>query len=608
MSFLKFTVRPLLRRLLMIVVIMPQLGGVLHAGWETQWIERFDGAGVDWTNWTAQIQANYNNEVQCYTDDDSSLNKNYDVSGGTLKIIARKQNISCPGLGNASKSWTSGRLNSKDKQEFLFGRIEARIRFLNTEGGTWPAFWMLENRIAENPIAGDGDNINWPNPGAGEIDVWEWFSNNPSSYITNFFNTSSCGSEVRYSYPGGVNDVLQWHDYAMEWDANTIRFFVDDIQVTSHNISGCAQYKEPMFILLNVAMGGNLGGAIDPGLNQATMEVDYVAHCTETNSNSATRCNQNTPSGSGAAIDDLIIFENFERPDWAAWDSTGGTNPGLVIDNDPLKVEAMEFMINGSTVVGFTARSPAAVGGMAFDASSFETNGSLEFDLKMLTSPGVVDWKLRVESSGMASEVEVSLSSSNEGHGAPLQDVWQHYSFNLSTLKSLGLDIANIDLVLIFPQYGLGDNAVYRIDNLVIRNNAPQAAPVNAPPVITSISDLFIVAGKDYRYQLLASDPEGDVLTLSTIRMPVWLEFNRESGLLTGTPTSSDIGSHRVELEISDGSNRIAQGFTLVVLRSDEVAVTDVTSSSGGGGIELWWILLLSCFWLGTSITRKIPE
>ena len=268
------------------------------AGWEINFIDKFSGPEVNWDNWTAQTDANFNNEVQCYTDDDSSAYKNLDVSDGTLKIIARKQQVSCKGLNNQARTWTSGRINGKDKREFLYGRIEARIRFHNLERGTWPAFWMLENRIAESPRKGDGDNSNWPNPGAGEIDVWEWFANSPSTYITNFFNTggASCGNEMRFSYPNGASDVLNWHDYAIEWDENNISFYMDDTLVTSHNVSNCPQYKEPMFVLLNVAIGGNLGGYIDPNLTKATMEVDYLAHCTATNQNNANRCNENTPS------------------------------------------------------------------------------------------------------------------------------------------------------------------------------------------------------------------------------------------------------------------------------------------------------------------------
>ncbi|WP_245942422.1 glycoside hydrolase family 16 protein [Candidatus Colwellia aromaticivorans] len=276
-----------------LVVTTPAL-----AGWEVNFIDKFSGTGVNWDNWTAQTDANFNNEVQCYTDDDSSDNKNFDVSSGTLKIIARKQQVNCTGLNNQSKSWTSGRINGKDKREFLYGRIESRIRFHNLEAGTWPAFWMLENRIAESPRKNDDDFSHWPDPGAGEIDVWEWFSNNPNTYITNFFNADggSCGSEVRFTYPNGASDVLNWHDYAIEWDENNISFYMDDTLVTSHNVSNCPQYKEPMFVLLNVAMGGNLGGSIDPSLNKATMEVDYLAHCTSTNQNNAIRCNENTPA------------------------------------------------------------------------------------------------------------------------------------------------------------------------------------------------------------------------------------------------------------------------------------------------------------------------
>ncbi|WP_019616535.1 glycoside hydrolase family 16 protein [Psychromonas ossibalaenae] len=279
------------------------------AGWQVQWIDKFNGSSVNWDNWTAQTQANYNNEVQCYTDDDSSAERNYDVSNGTLKIIARKKNISCPGLGGAQKSWTSGRLNGKDKSEFLYGRIESRIRYHNLEGGTWPAFWMLENRIQEQPYKNDNDFSHWPNPGAGEIDVWEWFSNRPDSYITNFFNAGSdCGFETLHHYTGGAPDVLDWHNYALEWTKDEISFYIDERLVVSQDVSNCSQYEEPMFVLLNVAIGGMLGGSIDPALQKATMEVDYIAHCTATDENNAGYCNESTPSSlssdSSQAADD----------------------------------------------------------------------------------------------------------------------------------------------------------------------------------------------------------------------------------------------------------------------------------------------------------------
>jgi beta-glucanase (GH16 family) len=553
--------RAMAKRLFLPVFIVSNFILPLNAGWETQWIDSFDGAGINLNNWTPQIQANYNNEVQCYTDDDSSANRNYEISDGILKIIARRQSINCPGLGNAYRSWTSGRINSKDKQEFLYGRIESRIRFLNDEAGTWSAFWMLENRIAEDPKANDNDFVNWPNPGAGEIDVWEWFSNSPNTYITNFFNASSnCGSLFLYDYPNGGADVKQWHDYAIEWDANAIKFYIDDIMVKSHNITSCAQYKEPMFVLLNVAIGGSLGGNIDPALNLATMEVDYIAHCTVSNSNSANRCNEATPSAN-VVTNDLIIFDDVERSDWPAWDSDGGTNPLLLTDSDLLYAEAMQFTINGSTVVGFTSRMPEADNGVPYDASGIEAMGTFEFDLKMTTSPGVTDWKLKFESVGVATEAEVSLSSSIEGHASPLINVWQHYSFNLSVLAAMGLDLSNIDLVTIFPEYGSGDGAVYRIDNVKFRTNLPQAIPV-----ITSVAISDVIINNLYTYTLKATDTDGDDLTLAAPVLPQWLSFNSTTGLLSGTPTTTDIGVHNVSLTVSDGNERVIQAFSITVL------------------------------------------
>ncbi|MGB1309781.1 MAG: family 16 glycosylhydrolase [Leucothrix sp.] len=453
------------------------------AGWQLEWIDDFDGTRVNKNNWTSQIQANYNNEVQCYTDDDTSAIKNYDVSNGTLKIIARKRANNCVGLNGALKSWTSGRLNSKDKREFLYGRIESRIRFNTLKAGTWPAFWMLENRIKEHPIANDNDTIGWPNPGAGEIDVWEWYANEGNSYITNFFNSSNCGSKVLYNYPNGATDVLQWHTYAMEWDANTIQFFMDDSLVATQNIASCAQYKEPMFALLNVAIGGDLGGAIDSTLDTATMEVDYIAHCSKTTSNSRTICNPNSTVTETVVADDLSIFNTTESSSWAAWDCCSGTNPTVVMD-DAAHAEVMEFNINGNTVVGFISRSPSAANSAPFNASSFMANGTVEFDLKMTAAPtagGDPAWKLKIESGGGPNHAEVNLSSSVEGHALPVLNTWQHYSFKLSDLAAAGLNIGSIDLLMVFPSWGMGDGAVFRIDNVEIVSNAPQTGTSTAP-------------------------------------------------------------------------------------------------------------------------------
>lgn len=313
------------------------VSGFASAGWEVKWIDPFAGNGVDWDSWTAQTTANYNNEAQCYTDDDFSELRNYEVSDGTLKIISRRMAIDCPGQNGRLRGWTSGRLNSKDKREFLYGRVEARIRFHNLEAGTWPAFWMLEGRINEQPVAGDGDNVGWPNPGASEIDVWEWVGREPDKYIINFFNTGgfACGREVRHEYAGGAADVLDWNVYAMEWTADQIRFFINEQEIVTFDMRGCDVYEEPMFVLINLAMGGTLGGEIDPGLDQAMLEVDYIAHCQESEDSDATGCNESTPGAENFGFN--FDFDLDADGQWVA------EEPEYVGNAQGLAFDYMEF-------------------------------------------------------------------------------------------------------------------------------------------------------------------------------------------------------------------------------------------------------------------------
>ena len=492
-------------RFFLVALIMINFTSTAMAAWETQWIDKFDGTAVNWNNWTAQTQANYNNEVQCYTDDDSSAEQNFEVSNGSLKIIARRQTISCPGLGGQQKSWTSGRINSKDKAEYLYGRIESRIRFLDLKGGTWPAFWMLENRIHEQPIANDNDFANWPNPGAGEIDVWEWFSNNATSYITNFFNTGGCGYEVRYSYPGGGTDVQQWHKYAIEWDANRIAFYIDNIMVTEHDVSNCAQYKEPMYVLLNVAMGGNLGGSIDPTLNLATMEVDYVAHCIPSDTSLSSYCDESTASGeSGVAIP---------------------------VISSTAKTTATTNELYSYTLIATDPDSPTLI----YSASN------LPYWLNFIAATAELRGTPAASNIGV---YPVTLSVSDG-----ITTVSQSFSITVS-------------------------------------------APANNSPTITSTTiNSQAYTGELYSYTLTATDQDADALSMSATIIPAWLTFNASSGLLSGTPTANDIGSHSVSLLVTDGIDDINQKFTINVAARN--TNTETSSSGGGGGSSYVMILLL---------------
>ncbi|MDT0594095.1 putative Ig domain-containing protein [Glaciecola petra] len=183
----------------------------------------------------------------------------------------------------------------------------------------------------------------------------------------------------------------------------------------------------------------------------------------------------------------LSIFDNVELPNWATWTCCGVTQATVVTD-DADKDQVVEFTIDraenqGGTVVGFTARDgDGATNGMPFDASAFRNTGTLVFDLKLVTqsSGGPQDWFLKVES-GAGQEVQLGLSSAQEGHSAPVLDTWQTYTFDLSSLTG-SLDLSAIDLVMIFPAFSANsDGTVFRVDNVRIMEDGATPAPPPNP-------------------------------------------------------------------------------------------------------------------------------
>lgn len=199
-----------------------------------------------------------NQELQIYT----SIRDNSWVEDGKLFIKAIKTN----GV------WTSARLVTKQKGDWLYGRIVIRAKIPGGRG-MWPALWMLPTDWAYG---------NWPR--SGEIDIMEHVG-----YDRNRIH----GTVHTEAYNHGIgtqlgNNIListaytEFHDYAVEWDEDKILFYVDDKLYFTFNNSR-KTYKEWPFdkrfhLIMNIAVGGSWGGAqgIDPLLSEAVMEVDYV--------------------------------------------------------------------------------------------------------------------------------------------------------------------------------------------------------------------------------------------------------------------------------------------------------------------------------------------
>ena len=162
-------------------------------------------------------------------------------------------------------AYTSARIKSENLYEFTYGRVEIRAK-LPSAGGTWPALWALGTNF---------DTVGWPD--CGEIDIMEHVGNNANvtssalHYPGNFAGTAVTGST-----PVGTA-TSEFHNYTVEWTPESIKFVVDDefIHLSFVN-SDDTPFNSDFFFIMNIAVGGTLGGAIDSAFTEDSMEVDYI--------------------------------------------------------------------------------------------------------------------------------------------------------------------------------------------------------------------------------------------------------------------------------------------------------------------------------------------
>lgn len=162
-------------------------------------------------------------------------------------------------------AYTSARIKSENLYEFTYGRVEIRAK-LPSAGGTWPALWALGANF---------DEVGWPD--SGEIDIMEHVGNN-SNVVSSalHYPGNSGGNAVTNSTPVPTA-TSEFHNYTVEWTADSIKFVVDDELIhTSFTNTMDTPFNSDFFFIMNIAMGGTLGGAIDGAFTQDTMEVDYI--------------------------------------------------------------------------------------------------------------------------------------------------------------------------------------------------------------------------------------------------------------------------------------------------------------------------------------------
>ena len=213
-----------------------------------------------------------NGELQHYT----QRIENAQVSNGTLKIIAKRESYT---YNNNTLNFTSARLNSK--YDFTYGRVDVRAK-LPSKQGTWPAIWTLGSNVNElgNYFGNSRGSVGWPE--CGEIDIMEQYGGDKSKVLGTFhWRSEATGSHAMHPENGGgmyiENTNSEYHIYSMVWNSSIIQIFVDDILVEQlNNMSSEEEFRNPHYLLLNVAMGGSLGGQVPSDFDSDIMEIDYV--------------------------------------------------------------------------------------------------------------------------------------------------------------------------------------------------------------------------------------------------------------------------------------------------------------------------------------------
>ena len=225
------------------------------SGWDSVWNDHFNGSSIDYSRWeVADREFSPNNELQYYRPEQVS------VSGGQLRITAVDQP-----LGN--QNYRSGLVRTW--QEHRYGRWEVRAD-LPTGQGMWPAIWLLPRDLGAAP---------WPT--GGEIDIMENVGNDTyfvkGSYHYNYDPGTPITSNA--DYITGENFAAGMHVYAVEWDPDQLRFYVDNNLY--HTVDNPIQPREmPMSLIINLAVGGDWPGNPDPSVFPQTFDIDYARYWT----------------------------------------------------------------------------------------------------------------------------------------------------------------------------------------------------------------------------------------------------------------------------------------------------------------------------------------
>lgn len=235
-------------------------------GYSLVWSDEFSQPGLpDPARWNFDTGMNkqgwHNNERQYYS---GPRAENAVVRDGHLVITARKEALTSA-ADWGGQAYTSARMLTAGKAQWTYGYFEVRAKMACGKG-TWPAIWML------------GSQGQWP--AMGEIDILEFVGSEPTRMFSTVHTRSGSGGNGSGAATDLATACTAFHTYHLHWTPQSLRFGVDGKThyVYANAGKGTDQwpFDAPQFLILNLAVGGDLGGAVDDAIFPVKLEIDHV--------------------------------------------------------------------------------------------------------------------------------------------------------------------------------------------------------------------------------------------------------------------------------------------------------------------------------------------
>ena len=240
------------------------------------WSDEFNQNGSpDTSKWRFEQGFVRNNEAQWYQAENAVCRDGY------LVITGRKEQKANPNYIAGSNNWktnqpaiqyTSASVVMKKAHAFQYGKVEVRAK-IDAQTGLWPAIWTL------------GVSGEWPSN--GEVDIMEYYDDkilaNYAVAAVKAFTAIWDTATLKVDALGGKAWADQFHIWTLEWDEQQMQIFVDnrllntiDLNTTINKSDGRNPFRQPHYLLLNLALGGNRGGSLEKTKLPSEYLIDYV--------------------------------------------------------------------------------------------------------------------------------------------------------------------------------------------------------------------------------------------------------------------------------------------------------------------------------------------